>query len=350
MSSYYGIVFPEFWTGDTGRAIQASGGKDAQLLALYEMSCRHATMIGLYPLPLRDIRHETGLGMKGLVRAVTVLAHLGFSEYDARTEHVWVREMAKFRLSLQKRSPLDPDDKRVTGVQNLYDRLVENPFLEPFFDRYAKEVRLKRRRACGLLITPLQDVAPSKGLIRGLEGACKPDNRSTGISTQQGSGSRNQGTDNSKNKPPHKSRRDSLPVEKSHESPESPTPVAVSPALRDRENGDRSGSHDHGRGMESAGEGARGATGVCEPHDADVGRSPDASREGGGTPVWVAPGDGAVASASSRQGSVAGSAVAAAAPAQPASMDVRARSDSGTPTIGALRLVVQNLNAAGRRS
>ncbi len=207
MSSYYGIVFPEFWTGDTGRAIQSTGGKDAQILALYLMSCRHATMIGLYSLPMRDVRHETGLGLRAFVRAVAALTDAQFSNYDAGTEHVWVREMAKFRLGLQKKSPLDVNDKRVTGVQTLYEKLADNPFLEPFFDRYAREVRLKRRRSCGLTVIPPQDVAPSKGLLRGFQGAWKPVNRSTGISTEQESGIRDQGS----GKSTAASRRSSLP-------------------------------------------------------------------------------------------------------------------------------------------
>jgi hypothetical protein len=163
VSSYYGIVFPEFWTGPTGKAIR-SEGKDAQIIALYLMTCRYATMIGVYRLLVDDIRAETGIAEKGLVRGFEALARVGFADYDATTQHVWVREMAKFRLNLQRKSPLDADDNRVKGAQNLYDRLSENPFLAAFFDRYAKEVRLKRRRDIGgVTATPLR-VAPSKAL------------------------------------------------------------------------------------------------------------------------------------------------------------------------------------------
>lgn len=163
MSSYYGIVFPEFWTGLTGKAIR-SAGKDAQIVALYFMTCRYATMIGLYRALVDDIHAETGIGIKGLGKALDALQRLGFADYDATTQHVWVREMAKFRLSLQKKSPLDADDNRVKGAQNLYDRLSDNPFLGTFFDRYAKEIRLKHRREIvAMTATPLY-VAPSKPL------------------------------------------------------------------------------------------------------------------------------------------------------------------------------------------
>jgi hypothetical protein len=167
VSSYYGIVFPEFWTGPTGKAIRTEG-KDAQILAFYLMSCRYATMLGLYRLLVDDVRSETGLAHKGLVRGFDGLQRAEFAEHDAVTQHVWVREMAKFRLGLQRKSPLDRDDNRIKGCQNLYDKLADNPFLGVFFDRYAKEIRLTGRRSCGSLVqTPLHVALPrgSKGLV-----------------------------------------------------------------------------------------------------------------------------------------------------------------------------------------
>lgn len=163
MSSYYGVVFPEFWTGPTGKAIRAEG-KDAVILALYLMTCRYATMIGVFRLLVDDVKIETGIGIKGLVGGFDTLQRLDFADYDAGTQHVWVREMAKFRMHLYKKSPLDSNDLRVKGAQNFYDKLAPNPFLGAFFDRYAKEIRLKRRRDIGALAsTPLQ-VAPYKPL------------------------------------------------------------------------------------------------------------------------------------------------------------------------------------------
>lgn len=185
MSSYYGIVFPEFWTGPTGKAIRTEG-KDAQILALYLMTCRHATMIGVYRLLIDDVKVETGLAMKGLARAFEALQRLGFADYDATTQHVWVREMAKFRLNLQ-REPLKQKDNRTKGAQNLYDRLVDNPFLGDFFDRYAAEIHLTGRRSCcHLVATPLQVAltSPSKPLVSQITESGIRDQRSgTGKST-----------------------------------------------------------------------------------------------------------------------------------------------------------------------
>jgi hypothetical protein len=289
MSSYYGVVFPEFWTGETGRVIQASGGKDAQLTALYLMSCRYATMIGLYPLPVRDIRHETGIGQKGLVRAFTVLASARFADYDARTEHVWVREMAKFRLGLQVKA-LESKDNRVLGIQRLYDRLTENPFLEPFFDRYSKELHLRGKRRSGRPAEPLLDVVPSKGLRSPLQAS--DQDQGTGIRDQvQGSEIRDQrsATDEDQNKPPQKSRRDS-PVEISDEGSERTATDRESSTPRNRQDRASGGPDDHRQRMEGADERTRGETGLRRAAAGHAPAGDDERREGDGADARPAPG------------------------------------------------------------
>ena len=60
----YAKVSPQFWIGTTGKAIRASGS-DAQIVALYLLTSPHATMLGLYYLPMLYIAHETGRGIEG---------------------------------------------------------------------------------------------------------------------------------------------------------------------------------------------------------------------------------------------------------------------------------------------
>jgi hypothetical protein len=252
--SHYGIILPQFWRGETGREIRTNGGKDAQLTALYLMSCHSATMIGLYALPLRELRSDTGIGLKGLVRAFTALTAVGYAEYDARTEHVWVREMAKIRLQLD-RAALDPKDNRVKGAQRLYEKLIENPFLEPFFDRYALELHLIKKRRCGRAAQPLLDVALPKGLKGLSKGLQKPV---TDIRDQV-PGIRDQGirdqVDQDQNLPPL-SRRPVQNLLKTQTGKNGNAPPSqsrgVAAALRDRETDARAGSDERRRGMESA--------------------------------------------------------------------------------------------------
>lgn len=93
----YAKVAPQFWTGTTGRALRAEG-RDCQLLALYLITSPHATMIGLYYMPLPLLCHETGLSREGASKALRSLGALGFAHYDPERELVWVPEMARFQL------------------------------------------------------------------------------------------------------------------------------------------------------------------------------------------------------------------------------------------------------------
>jgi hypothetical protein len=137
----YSKVSPQFWIGTTGKIIRGFG-RDAQLVGLYLMTSPHANMLGLYYLPKLFIAHETGLtiegGQKGLARCIE--AH--FCSYDKATEMVWVHEMAAYQVGEQ----LSGGDKRCLGIQNEYDSLPENPFLQAFYDRYVKAFHMSRAR------------------------------------------------------------------------------------------------------------------------------------------------------------------------------------------------------------
>lgn len=163
--SQYGVAKDGWWEGETGRRVAALGGKDAQLLAFYLFKNPDDNMIGLYRARLVVIRERIGtISSKGIETAFGVLADVGFAEYDRATEHVWVREGAKFRLGID-RKPLQADDKRAIGARHLYEKAKDNPFLEPFFRRYRTDLHLsKARRFKGTA-----DI-----LRRGFEGAFKP--------------------------------------------------------------------------------------------------------------------------------------------------------------------------------
>jgi hypothetical protein len=122
VSSYYGVIFSRYWTGQTGRALRARGGKDAQLLGVYLFSNDYMNMLGLYPLKLRDVTDELGLTPAALTKAFAVMRSLEYAFYDYGTGFVWVREMATFRLSIKDHEPLKRDDNKTRGAQKLYAR------------------------------------------------------------------------------------------------------------------------------------------------------------------------------------------------------------------------------------
>jgi hypothetical protein len=170
--SRYGIGLPSYWTGTTGQEIQHRGGKAATLLGAYLMFNGSMNMIGLYRVPVRTIVGETPLTRAELTKAFAVLQQAEFADYDAVTEHVWVREMARYRLGLSADSPaLNPDDNRAVGAQKLYAAIDDNPFLEPFFKKYGRALHLKKMRSS----TRYPNPSPLEGAWKGLrEGASKP--------------------------------------------------------------------------------------------------------------------------------------------------------------------------------
>lgn len=166
--SYYGIVFPEFWTGPTGRELRKRGGKEAQLLALYLATNRHANMLGLYHLLIEDVRHETGLSIRAIEKGYQVVAATEFAIFDAASAFVWVRQMSRFRLGLKNGDALDANDKRVIAINRLYHALDLNPFLGAFHDLNRKILCLKKRREGSDLVVPFAAAHYLSGLGRGI--------------------------------------------------------------------------------------------------------------------------------------------------------------------------------------
>jgi hypothetical protein len=162
VSPYYGVIFPEFWTGHTGRELRICGGKDAQLLALYLTTNRYTNLLGLYRLLVDDIVHETPIAPAAVAKALGVIRDADFAVFDAKSSFVWVKEMARFRLSLKPGEVLNKEDHRVRAVNKVYQALPPNPFLGRFFDKYQKTLRLEARRDSRGPIVALDHTAANK--------------------------------------------------------------------------------------------------------------------------------------------------------------------------------------------
>ena len=154
----YAKVSPQFWIGSTGRRIR-KGGQEAQIVAMYLLTCPSSSMIGMYYLPVATIAHDTGLSIEGACKGLKGAIEAGFCSYDDESGVVWVHEMARYQIGDQ----LSAADKRCNGVQNDYDKMMENPFLSAFYERYHRAFNMKRRREYTAIDTsPLE--APSKAL------------------------------------------------------------------------------------------------------------------------------------------------------------------------------------------
>jgi hypothetical protein len=184
VSSYYGVIFPEFWTGTTGRQLRAYG-KEAQLIGLYLATNRHANLLGLYRLGLEDVRHETGLGPKAIEKGLQAAAQCGYALFDVVTEFTWVRQMARFRLGLKAGESLREGDKRAQAISRIYHAIEANPFLGDFYDANRKLLPLGRRRESVGLVVPLGGDHKIEPHTRGYQGASPDTESDTEIRQQE---------------------------------------------------------------------------------------------------------------------------------------------------------------------
>lgn len=127
----YAKVSPAFWTKGSGKALR--GDRDAQIVALYLVTCPSANMIGLYYLPMTLLVHETGLTTKGASEALARVSNSGFAYFDPDSELVWVPNAAAYQIG----DTLSGGDLRKKGVlRELYQYRTHRFSLE-FFDRYS---------------------------------------------------------------------------------------------------------------------------------------------------------------------------------------------------------------------
>jgi hypothetical protein len=127
----YGKIKPQLWTGETGRAIKAAG-RDAQLMAVYLLSCPSSNMIGLYYLPLPVVCHELALSRQGASKALQGLSEVGFAMWDEAAEQVFVVEMAAHQIA----DDLKATDNRVKGIAKDWQAMNKSPFYLDFYRRY----------------------------------------------------------------------------------------------------------------------------------------------------------------------------------------------------------------------
>lgn len=132
----YAKISPQFWLGKTGRCLR--GSPEAQLVALYLLSCPHANMIGVFHCPIIYIAHETGLPFEGASKGLTSLEEADFCTYEAAEELVFVHEMARYQIG----DELKPTDNRVKGAQNEYDRIPDGQLKQAFHAKYQKAFHL----------------------------------------------------------------------------------------------------------------------------------------------------------------------------------------------------------------
>ena len=137
----YGKVAPQFWTGQTGKALKA-GGPEAVIVAMYLMTSPHANMIGIYYLPQLYLAHETGLGVDGAAKGLRVCVEAGFCAYDEDAETIFVPRMASYQVA----ESLSVKDNRRIAVLRELDSVGSSEFADMFRQLYATPFCLEAPR------------------------------------------------------------------------------------------------------------------------------------------------------------------------------------------------------------
>lgn len=134
----YGAVSPQFWIGKTGKGLR--GDPHAQLLALYLMTCPHATMIGVFHCPVVYMAHEIGLPFEGASKALRSLIEAGFCQFDEETDEVFVVRMAAFQIGER----LDAKDNRCKSTAREYEKIQSSSMRAAFHATYSVAFHLPR--------------------------------------------------------------------------------------------------------------------------------------------------------------------------------------------------------------
>lgn len=150
----YGKISPRFWIGATGRKIRALGA-EAQVLALYLLTCPAASMTGLFYVSRPTMEHETGLSAGDVTTCLADLSLVGFAQYDAESETVWVPEMARHQVGER----LMTKDKRHPAMIKELRQHTGHRFLLAFWERYRLAYELPS--GSPFLADAVQQEAPS---------------------------------------------------------------------------------------------------------------------------------------------------------------------------------------------
>ncbi len=133
----YAKVAPTFWTGETGKKIRFLG-RDAQVVALYLITCPNSNWLGLYYLPLPVLCHEVGISSETAAGVLKELSGIDFAYYDLMREQVWVPCMAKYQIAER----LKKEDKRIIGIVKDLRPYFATLFGQDFYRRYREPFSL----------------------------------------------------------------------------------------------------------------------------------------------------------------------------------------------------------------
>lgn len=170
----HATIKPTFWTRGTGK--QLRGDLQAQVVAFHLMTSQHVSMVGIYPVAIPTIAHETGMTIEGVREGLRRCIEAGFAQYDEEEELAWVPGVARHQVG----ETLKPNDKRKLGVvralKPYHHHRFYDLFVEIYADAYGLGEELERRSAPSSTL-PLHASSQerAKPLPRGIDPDPDPD-------------------------------------------------------------------------------------------------------------------------------------------------------------------------------
>lgn len=132
----YATVRGTFWVRGSGKKLR--GNPEAQVLAMYLMTCCQGTLCGLFSIALPTIAHETGLSLE---RLPELFADIGeIAKYDPEEELCWVPNAAREQLG----EKLAAKDKRRAGLLRELKQFEGHKFHQEFNELYGEAYSLER--------------------------------------------------------------------------------------------------------------------------------------------------------------------------------------------------------------
>lgn len=154
----YATVRGTFWVRGSGKKLR--GNPEAQVLAMYLMTCCQGTLCGLFSIALPTIAHETGLRLERIPELLADISEI--AKYDPEEELCWVPNAAREQIG----EKLAAKDKRRAGLLRELKQFEGHKFHQEFTDLYGEAYALEGHTrpsegAVGDELCPLE--APSKG-------------------------------------------------------------------------------------------------------------------------------------------------------------------------------------------
>jgi len=139
------IIAPTIWTGDTGREWKERGPY-FQLLGHYLAESPQSNQYGLYHQPFVTLLDDVGVDRPTALGVLQFFSETNYAHYDPRSQWVFVVNMWERQFMASVARTVTRTDKRVLGMVRWYENCPSNPYLGLFYDRYAADFGLPRRR------------------------------------------------------------------------------------------------------------------------------------------------------------------------------------------------------------